>query len=449
MWQRIGLCFLFAIGKFSAGAYWIFVSLVSYSEIHVALAIGLFATFLLIAGTFFSILAFFAFKSPSPVISSLVFAAGVTVVEVLFSLPWALSFPWQHLGYALIDTPISAFAPIGGVWMVSFVGAFTAATLYHLLNRQWHGFAAAVMLWCIGLLMPLGDVDDGEMIKVVLVQGNVALEDKWTTDAWKKSLAKYAWLTKTSPAADLVLWPESAVPINVAPFEDDILDAADKIEGGLVFGALETRKVIGGASATFNVAVAIDQDRISYFRKEQLVPFGEYIPARSVFGEILQPLGYPISSITPFKGVQAALKIDNFTLGTAICYEIAYPQLVRRRASSADLILVLSEDSWLGDTAGPWQHLQIARMRALELNRPLVRATNDGVTASVLSNGSVSKQLARYREDVLVDKVTLGDRTTFYARFGLIPIAVLIIAVLLAMTFTRHRSLPGDERSVQ
>ena len=437
MGQIIRICFLFGIGKFGSGAYWILVSLVSYTEIHLSVAIGLFVVFLLLTGTLFSVLAFFTAKSRYAIVNALVFASGLTIVEILFSLPWALSFPWLHIGYALIDTPLSVFAPIGGVWAVSFIGAFTAAALSLLLTRHWHTLVVALVLWCPGLVLTTNQLVDGESVAVALIQGNVPLAEKWEKDGWRKSLVKYVWLTEMSPSVDLIVWPESAVPVDVYSLRDDVFDAVADLEGRLVFGALESRKVAGRA-AVFNVMVAVNQGELNFFRKERLVPFGEYIPLRNVLGRFLRPIGYPMSSITPSTSVQTLPRIGDLRLGPAICYEIAYPHLVRRRGSNADLIVVVSEDSWLGKTIGPWQHLQIARMRALELNRPLVRATNDGVTAIIDSNGNIVNQLERYRENVLVDSVVLQKGNTVFARFGLIPIAGLIVLVSLIQVFTRR-----------
>lgn len=430
-WHIVALCFVFALGKFGAGAYWVFVSLYSYAEVHVLVAIGFFVAFLLATAALFSVLALFTTKSRHPALNTLVFASGITIVEILFSLPWAFGFPWLHLGYALIDTPLSIFAPLGGVWAVSFAGAVSAAALSHLLFRHWHASVVAVVLWIPGLFLALDDSDKGKQVSVALVQGNVPLEEKWQEDGWRNSLTKYVWLSKNLASKDLIVWPESAVPTDVNAVEAYVVDAIGDLDGRLVFGALETTKV-HGRSATFNVAVEVNQGTLEYFRKERLVPFGEYIPMHGIFGGFLRPLGYPMSSLIPYRAGQSPLRVGDLILGTAICFEIAFPHLIRRRASDADLIVVLSEDSWLGDTSGPWQHHQIARMRSLELNRPLVRATNDGITASINASGSVVNQLPRFSSDVLEDSVGLQKRSTLFARFGLLPITLLISLVLLA-----------------
>ena len=437
--QIVGICFLFGIGKFGSGAYWILVSLVGYAEIHLSVAIGFFIVFLVLTGTLFSALAFFARKSGNAVLNALVFATGITIVEILISLPWPLSFPWLHVGYALIDTPLSVFAPIGGVWAVSFVGGFTAAALSFLLSRNWYAFAPAVALWIPGLFLTTNPSVDGESVSVALVQGNIPLAEKWTLDGWRESLVKYRWLSRMSPSTDLIVWPESALPTVVSAQDDEVFDKVAELDGRLVFGALEGKK-LAGRETVFNALVTVDRGELNFFRKERLVPFGEYIPFRNELGRFLQPIGYPMSSITPSTTVQTLPRVGELRLGPAICYEIAYPELVRRRGSIADLIVVLSEDSWLGDTTGPWQHLQIARMRALELNRPLVRATNDGVTAIVDSNGVVLARLERYREDVLLGSVVLQEDRTLYARFGLLPIAGLFVVVSLMHALMSQRN---------
>ena len=430
-WRIIGLCFAFAIGKFGVGTYWILVSLVSYAEIHLLLTIGLFTAVLLITGVLFSLLGLFTAKSRIAILNALVFASGLVVVEILLSLPWPLSFPWLHLGYALIDTPISIFAPLGGVWAVSFVGAFTAAALSHILSQRWYAAVGAILFWIPGLFLPERLTDDGDSLTVALVQGNVPIEDKWQQDSWRESLTKYKRLTNVASSAELIVWPESALPVETNLVADDIVDTVQELDGQLVFGALESTKV-GGSIETFNVVVAFDQSKFSYFRKEQLVPFGEYIPLRRVFGSVLRPLGYPMSNLQSSKASQHPLQLGSISLGSAICYESAYPLLVRKRGLDADVLVVLSEDSWLGDTTGPWQHLQIARMRALELNRPVLRATNDGVTASINAKGTVVRRLPRYQEDVLVDSVILQEGHTFFAKYGVLPISLLIVLVLLS-----------------
>ncbi len=250
---------------------------------------------------------------------------------------------------------------------------------------------------------------------------------------------RYVRLSDGVAQVDLIVWPEAAVPADIRMVEKEVWNAAQALDGRLVFGAMET-VVAHGGRATFNVAAGLAEGELSTFRKERLVPFGEYIPLRDLFGEVLRPVGYPMSSLAPSTGTQEPLQVGGRTLGSAICYEIAYPQIVRRRARDTDVLVVLSEDSWLGDTIGPWQHLQIARMRALELGRYVVRATNDGVTAIVDPAGVVVGELSPNQVDVLVGTVFAAKGETIYGRFGLVPISTLLLLVVAGGWATRWAS---------
>ena len=448
-WEALTRCFLFGLGKFGVGAYWIFISLHTYADISIALAAALFLTFLILASVLFSLIALFVVSTRYPVLDALFFAAGSCIVELALSMPVALSFPWLHLGYALIDTPLSSFAPLGGVWMVGFTGVVCAVAIGQALKRSWGAMGLAAALWVVGLVLPAGGWESGERISVALVQGNVPLQTKWRQGAWEELLEHHSRLSERAADASLIVWPESAIPANIRDIEDRVVASVGALDGRLVFGTFETALSVG-EPATHNVVAALVEGELSIFRKEHLVPFAEYIPLRSVFGTLLQPLGYPMSSLASASGGQAPLRLGGTTIGVAICYEVAYPQIVRRRAHEAELLVVLSEDSWLGDTTGPWQHMQIARMRALELGKYLVRATNDGITAIVDPTGSIKGELDRYQVDVLRGTVVaIGGDATVYSRFGLAPIALLLLLVFSAGWVATRRSQLRSESEVK
>ena len=446
-WEVLARCFLFGVGKFGAGTYWIFVSLHTYADISIGLSVALFATFLVAASALFSLIALFVVSTRYSVLDSLTFASGCCVVELAMSMPVAFSFPWLYLGYALIETPLSVFAPLGGVCMVGFAGVLSAVAMVQASRRNWGTPGIALALWCLGLVFPVGGWEGGERISVALVQGNVPLDEKWRQGAWEGLLQRYLRLSESAADARLVIWPESALPTDIRKIKDRVADSASALDGRLVFGSFETA-IVGAERSTFNVVAALDGGQLSVFRKERLVPFGEYIPLRSVFGGALRPLGYPMSSLASSPVGQVPLRVGKTTIAIAICYEVAYPQIVRRRAHKAELLVVVSEDSWLGDTTGPWQHLQIARMRALELGKYLVRVTNDGITAIVDPTGSITGELERHQMGVLKGSVVaIGGHATLFARFGLAPIAALILLVLGAgWVAQRNVELRGAEQ---
>ena len=125
-------CFAFSIGKYAVGAHWIFLSLYAYADVDPAVAVVLFAVFLLVVSTVFALVFAFEVRTGSALLDSAVFAAGLCLMELVLTVPWAWSFPWLHVGYALVDVSLAAYAPLGGVWLVSFLGTFSAASIRHL-----------------------------------------------------------------------------------------------------------------------------------------------------------------------------------------------------------------------------------------------------------------------------------------------------------------------------
>ncbi len=183
--EAVTRCFLFGVGKFGAGAYWVFVSLHAYAEMDLVLAATMFMLFVAAVSGLFSLVAFFAVETRNATMSALVFAVGLCIAELALSLPWALSFPWLHLGYALIDTPLSFWAPLGGVWAVSFAGAVSVVAAAEAIRRSWVPLGVAVLVWLPGVLFPVKSQETGDAVPVAVVQGNVRLEEKWRPGAWK------------------------------------------------------------------------------------------------------------------------------------------------------------------------------------------------------------------------------------------------------------------------
>ena len=430
-------CFAFALGKYGVGAYWIFVSVHDYADVGPAIAAVLFAVFLVVVSTTFAFVSVFAVATRSATLDSAVFAAGVCLVELVLTIPWAWSFPQLHLGYALVDLPLASYAPLGGVWLVSLLGAFSAVALRHLWRRRPVPAAAAVAVWIVGWAVPAGLwTTEGASVRVALVQGNVPLAEKWADGSADGILAKYRAMTLPIGQADLVIWPETALPTTLTVVGRRLADIVDETGNPLIAGVFERFGRPGGARL-YNAIVGVDGGFQSTYRKRQLVPFAEYTPLEWLFGSVLDPIGFPMSSLSSADG-GGLLSVADMRLAVAICYEIAYPQLVNPQTAEADFIVTLSEDSWLGDSTGPWQHLQIARMRALETGRYVVRATNDGVTAIIDPNGDLTASLPRHVPGVLKGRVSLATGATPVARFGVWAIVVPML-IVFGIDLTRFR----------
>jgi len=172
------------------------------------------------------------------------------------------------------------------------------------------------------------------------------------------------------------------------------------------------------------------------FSKHHLLPIGEFVPFESFLRQLAPIFDLPMSSFNRGSYVQPNLTANGFHLLPAICFEIAFPAQIRANLTSeTQLLLTVSNDAWFGDSIGPHQHLQIARMRALEFGLPLLRATNNGITATIDANGQIRQRAPQFTEAILSDQLLLTDAATLYQQMGNLPVFSFSTLLLLLAVF--------------
>jgi len=425
--------FLFTGGTFLVGTYWLYnsIHLVGGAPLWIAafLMLGLVA----IMGSYSAALGYVVNRW-GPAAGAMrwlaLLPAGWVLVE--WFRGWFLSgFPWLALGYSQLETPLRGFAPVVGVYGVSLAAALTAGALVTLLlgRRPERLVAAAliVVLWAAGFALARVEWtvprDDG--VSVALVQGAVPQSMKWQDDQRDRTLRLYAELTAPHLGTDLIVWPEAALPA----LERDIRSYLDALHGAarargshLIMGLLRREPA---SDAYFNGMVAF-ADTEQWYYKRRLVPFGEFFPVPAAVRDWMRLMNLPYSDFEAGPREQAPLEAAGETLAPTICYEDAYGaeqlSLVRR----STLLVNVTNDAWFGDSTAPHQHLDISRMRSLETGRPMLRATNDGVTALIAHDGSVLGQLPQFEPGVLTGAIVPRDGMTPYTRFGNLPVLVLL-----------------------
>ena len=418
--------FLFGVGKFSIGSHWILESLINHADANIYVSIVLFSLLVCLLSLLFSLVCAAVLDLKSKMASCALFAAAICLYEVLMSFPIGFSFPLLHTGYAFVSTPLAAYAPIGGVWIVGYGAIFSSVALYFAARRSFLPGAIAVAAWIVGI--PLADLSWTEQsgdATVALVQANLKSDAETRTVVQSEHWEEYERLTRQVTSADLVLWPESALPANWQSAGPQISELADKLQGSLILGAFEHRST-GLHRETFNVAI-VAGDASKIYRKQQLVPFGEYTPDLWFLNTLISQVDFPMAHMSAGAPSDALQEAGELVLKIAICYEIAYPQLVTRKLESSDLIVSLNADGWFGKTVGPWQQLQVARMRARESGKYLLRVSNVGPTAIIRNDGSILRSLPTHEEGVLDDRVYVLKGSTPFVRFGLLPIALLML----------------------
>lgn len=358
-------------------------------------------------------------------------------------------FPWMYFGNTALQGPFASFLPLIGVRGTSVLMTFTASAVAMAALRRYLYLPAAGLIILSGIMLTgVSYTQASSEHDVALVQGNLEQSVRLGPDAFQKSLAVY-WeasrdlLVKHS----LVIWPEAALPFYLNDAMDVISDldsAARASDSNLVTGVL--RRDENGRYNSIAVLGKRDSNAIQIYDKRHLVPFGEYVP----FESLLRPLGkifnIPMSDFTAPEHATLPLKIQGVTYIPAICYEAIFPELALSLDSKdAGAILMLSNDGWFGNTRGPLQHFNIARARTLELQKPMLRITNNGISALIGPDGIAQKMLPRNEEAVLETKFTQRNGQTPYSRIGSWG-AFLIMLMLVTGGFITSR-MKTDEKA--
>ena len=440
---------LFGLGKYGIGASWVYVSIHEHGNAAPWLAVLLVSLFVMALAMFEGLWSWFYFRylrpAGKPGFIPLIFAASRLGLE--WVLTWIFSgFPWLFIGYSQLDVSLSSLIPLVGVLGTGFAFTFGSVYLVQLIadnkatRRRPVYLVLAVTPWILAFLLGSHSwVERGKEYSVALVQGNVDQATKWRQDSVLPIIKNYQALSAPYWDVDLMIWPEAAITV-FHHQASSLIDQLEKhLQGTLVLGipAVEPGRV--GTLRFQNTAIAIGAGEGKYV-KRRLVPFGEYVPFESTLRGLIQFFDLPMSRSEAGNELQPYLRTPELNMAMAICYEIAYPELVRREGASADVLLTISNDTWFGDSIGPDQHLQIARMRALELGRYLLRATNNGLTAVVNEKGKVEAILPQFEAGVLHSRFYASIGQTPYGIYGDTPLLILVLVVLCSALIFRLQS---------
>jgi apolipoprotein N-acyltransferase len=372
-----------------------------------------------------------------------VLPAAWIVAEHLRSFDVLGGFPWSYVGYSMhLDDPMRALASVIGMYGLGFLLAL-GGTLFG--TKRWAlAFALIAIAHGLGMLQQRAIEADLEPLpakplRVALVQGNIPQGEKWDPELALRNLEAHVELSRQAMAGkpDLILWPEAAVPGSIEyqrEYHDPVVALADELRVPLVVGGIGLTRVNDDRRFLFHNSVFVvvpERGTVERYDKTVLVPFGEYVPLRQVFGFLsavasaLADLG----DITPGSGPRplAALPgVAPLHMPVAlICYEAVYPNLVRASVGQgANLLLNLTNDAWYGFSSGPDQFLAIAAMRSAEHGLPMLRAANTGISALIDATGRVLIRTPLFERKVLVTDVPPRRRSrAIYTVVGDWPIA--------------------------
>lgn len=455
--------FWWALTFFSIGVSWLHVS------IHQFGGSPLWLSYILVV-------ALSAYLSLYPVLFTYIIQRFNITGLVMFPVVWTFTeflrgwvftgFPWLQFGYTQIDSPFAGIAPIFGVGGLTFFVMWVSAVVFYAVLALWQtpkkmnvAVANVVALLVVGGLSVYSSKQiytkelSESALNITLVQGNIEQSLKWDPDYLQRTLEIYQKLiVQHLGKSDVIILPEGALPTaenNLQPFLQPLQHAAAELGTEVIVGTVYRDELIG---KLFNSIIVLGNQQKPYqpdnairYNKHHLVPFGEYVPLENV----LRPLGgafnLPMSAFQSGEEVQSPLLAKNRAFTSAICYEIILgAQLQKNLRADTDFILTISNDAWFGDSIGPWQHLQMARMRALELGKPVVRATNTGITVFIDAQGKIIAQAPQFEETTLTQKITPTESRTPYSVLGDKPLyylALMFTVLHLLGAFIRRKLL--------
>jgi apolipoprotein N-acyltransferase len=348
----------------------------------------------------------------------------------------------MNIGYSQVDSPLVGFAPVLGVYGIGVLLAISAGLLGYVVTQPrrwfWLGLIATIYGVGVGLRAVEWSTSSGKELRVALIQGNVAQAIKWSIEERQKTLTLYASLTQPYWGADLIVWPETAVPAfntQVEPYLQQLQSQAAAAGSDMLVG-IPYRDTNSGRY--FNSVISLGRAP-GVYHKQHLVPFGEYMPFPALLGPLLEFLDIPMSSFSSGGAQQPLLTVAGQHVGISICYEDVFGEEVITALPTAGLLVNVSNDAWFGDSMAPHQHLQMARMRALESGRYMLRATNTGISAVIDAKGTVRAVAPQFQSTGLAAVVQPNQGATPFVRGGNRP-ALLLALGALAFVYRRNRN---------
>jgi apolipoprotein N-acyltransferase len=405
------------------------------------------------------------FTATAALITSRLVRRVGTAGLLLFAAPWVATeffrgylfggFPWVPLGNSQVTVlPIAQLASVLGVYGVSALVAFVNSALAYALlvegRRRLTAVAVAALVvfgagaWGTWRVGTASLTREGEPLRVGLVQGNIAQEDKWDRSQARRIFTVHMAMTREAVArgAEYVLWPESSTPFM---FEEDaaggdMLRALSReVNVPILFGSDQLEA--GPTPRLYNAAFLVtpDGETAAVYRKIHLVPFGEYIPLKSWLF-FVSPLVESLAEFAP-GGSIVMLPVNGHVTSTAICYEVVYPSLIREAVEAgSELLTTITNDAWYGHSSAPYQHFQLASMRAIEQGRYLARAANTGISGIVDPYGRVVAESRIFEQVTLVDDVRLLTSRTLYSVLGdVVAYAAIALTASALMVLGRGR----------
>ncbi len=445
-WRAAWLGMAFGFGFYSIGVSWIYISVHDFGA---ALPMLAGAAVLALACIMSVVIALGGFLQAKLNASRRwKFLALIPALWVVgeWTRSWLLGgFPWLYVGYSQTENWLVGWAPLTGVLGVSFAVCVIAGAIALLSQSEWRGWITGVITTLVIVLVGYTGYHSEwaskqhPPINVAVVQGDVTVIEKWDRQYAIHLLDYFVTQSQAQPDAQLVIWPEIALPYLDTRLEKiKLWEQLSQHPADFLVGTLE-EQTEDETTNFYNSAYAITDEGIQKYRKSRLVPFGEYTPFEQWLSWLNRFVDLPASDMRPYRSPQQPLQLAGLPAGISICYEDAFPSDVRKMLPEATYLVNISEDAWFGERLAPHQRLQMSKMRAIEIARPVVRAANKGISAAIDHRGQIIAKLSQADGKLLRTTIVPTAGITPFSRFGFAPILMLCAVLIVAAVFRGRR----------
>jgi apolipoprotein N-acyltransferase len=426
--------FFFGLGYLGLGVSWVFVSIHDYGHLNLffsAFITLLFIIYLALYPAIFAALFTRITQKRTLLLSCFSFSALWCCSEYLRSTLLG-GFPWLLLGYGQIDTPLKYLLPIVGVYGVSFVTCLAATFLVTSVQVEpikryiWLAAFVIILVLPATLSTKKWSTINPTPLSVGIIQANLSMRDKWDETLFWQLLNHYKKaIHQLLGSKDIIVLPESAIPLPenyVTDFMETIQEEA-LLSGSAVL--LGIPKPTNASETNYYNSIATLGHAEGQYMKQHLVPFGEFIP--KPFQALVSWLNLPDAHLRPGNNHQALIHIKQFPIASLICYELAYPELLRQQLPKSQWIVSVSDDGWFGHSLAMYQQLQMAQVLSLQTGRYQIVANNDGLSSVIDTQGNLSASLPTFSAGILESEIFPASGFTPWVYYGDQPILILII----------------------
>ena len=421
--------FCWGLGHWGLGMSWIIVSVYYYGETTIAMSSIIYILLVVILTLIFTsplliLKSALSFTKINNNFFSVLFISSIFTISEFSRYFFLNGVPWLIPGNIFLDTISQNIYPIFGVTAASFFIYFICALFIVYSNNKISYVSAAVLIISLLPFSPADEIKDG--IKVSIVQPASDPFLKYEDNYYLKIEDNLNKLIDTvSKDSELVVLPEAELPYSQNSIRFINFLRNTEISEKIILGVwkYDDAKLYNAIfSPRYNEA----------YKKIHLVPFGEYIPFIEGLRGIINFFDLPMSNVSHGSQLQENIRIlDNIPISSPICFDIAFPNTVRKMNKSSLLMINVSNDTWFGNSIGPYHHLSIARVRSIENNRYTIRATNDGISAIISNKGTIVTLLDKGKSGILEGNVKLIKNSTFYSRNGHLFFIILSFIIVL------------------